>query len=231
MSGAVEAHMKALLRIMKYCVWTKKRGLVLQPKGKWDGSRNYKFDIEGWSDSDFGKDESRRSVNGWGVFLCESPIREKSKMMPIVALSVTESELFTAVQCAQDMLYAMRILNSMELQVKLPMKLYVDNKGAKDICHNWSVGGRTRHVEVKQYFLRELKEAGIIEVIWEKGDNMSSDIFTKNTPGPLFEKHIKKYVGEDEYMKNKEEDDRNSERESVRRDSGKVPSPCRDTSE
>jgi hypothetical protein len=30
-----------------------------------------------------------------------------------------------------------------------------------DFTHNYSVGGRTRHVEVKQYFLRELKEDGV----------------------------------------------------------------------
>ena len=94
----------------------------------------------------------------------------------------------------------MRILNAIGLKVKLPMKLKVDNKGAHDLCHNWSVGGRTRHVEVKQYFLRELKEAGIIEVEWVKGEDQTSDLFTKNLPGPAFEKHAVAFVGHDEYM-------------------------------
>jgi hypothetical protein len=51
-----------------------------------------------------------------------------------VGLSVTESEL--------------GILKSMGLCVKKPMILYLDNKGAKDLANNWSVRGRTRHVEV-----------------------------------------------------------------------------------
>ena len=85
-------------------------------------------------------------------------------MMPIVALLVTEAELYLAVLCAQDMLFAMQIMNAMQLKVKMPMYLFVDNKGAKELCNNWSVGGRTWHVEVKQYFLQELKEAGLIEV-------------------------------------------------------------------
>jgi hypothetical protein len=37
-------------------------------------------------------------------------------------------------------------------------------------------------IEVKQYFLRELKEQGIIKIIWRSGDEMTSDIFTKNLP-------------------------------------------------
>ena len=68
---------------------------------------------------------------------------------------------------------------------KLPMILEVDNKGAVDICNSWTVGGRTRHVEVKMYFLRELKEQGLVKVIWKKGTEMSADSFTKNSPGPL----------------------------------------------
>eukprot|EP00957_Ditylum_brightwellii_P071781 5456461-Ditylum_brightwellii.AAC.1 len=68
-------------------------------------------------------------------------------MMPIIALSVTEAELFATVQCVQDMLFAMRVLNAMQLQVKLPMPLHINNKGAKDFTNNWLVGDKTRHVE------------------------------------------------------------------------------------
>jgi hypothetical protein len=84
------------------------------------------------------------------------------------------------------------------------MKLYVDNKGAKDLCNNWSAGGRTRHIEVKQYFLRELKEAGIMEVIWKSGEEQTSDVFTKNLARPPFEKHSVRFVGVDEYMSPKQ---------------------------
>jgi hypothetical protein len=44
-------------------------------------------------------------------------------------------------------------------------------------------------VEVKQYFLRELKEAGIIVTEWISGEEQKSDVFTKNLPRPPFEKH------------------------------------------
>jgi hypothetical protein len=159
------------------------------------------FEIKGYSDSGWAKDpDPRRSVSGWSTFLFDLPISLKSKMMPIVALSVTEAELFAATCCAQDMLFEMRILASMGLKVfKKPMRLYVDNKGAKDLCDNWSVGGRTRHVEVKQLFLRELKESKHIDTNWIPGEEMASDIYTNNLPGPSFDKHRSKFVGVDEY--------------------------------
>eukprot|EP00957_Ditylum_brightwellii_P046123 3499287-Ditylum_brightwellii.AAC.1 len=87
-------------RVMKYCLHTPKHGLKLKPKGVWDGQRDFMFHIKDLSDSEYAKDKSRRSVNGWSVFLCEAPISFKSKMMPIVALLVTEAELFATVLCA-----------------------------------------------------------------------------------------------------------------------------------
>eukprot|EP00957_Ditylum_brightwellii_P042543 3221139-Ditylum_brightwellii.AAC.1 len=113
---------------MKYCTSTPKRGLCLKPVGKWDGRKDYEFLIEAHSNFEYAQDETRCSVNGWLVFLCCAPISYKSKMMPIIALSVTEAKLFAAIQCAQDMLCALWIMNSMGLKVKLPMILYLDNK-------------------------------------------------------------------------------------------------------
>ena len=110
----------------------------------------------GSSDSDYAKDtQTRTSVNGWITMLNGSVISCKSKMMPIVALSITEANFFSATCCVQDKLYTMCRLESLGLKVKKPMVLKVDNKGAKDLMNNWSVGGRTRHIEVKHYFIRD----------------------------------------------------------------------------
>ena len=46
----------------------------------------------------------------------------------------------------------------MELQVEKPIILEIDSEGAKDLVDNYSLRGRLRHMEAKQFFLRELKE-------------------------------------------------------------------------
>ena len=60
------------------------------------------------------------------------------------------------------------------------MILKLDNKGAHDLAHNWTIGGRTRHVDVRMQFLRELKEEGLILTEWIAGESNPSDLFTKN---------------------------------------------------
>ena len=99
-------------------------------------------------------------------------------MMSILALSITEAELYEAVQCAQDLHFILRLLLSLGLEVKLPMFLKIDICGVFHFIQGWSVSGRCRHIKVKEYFLHKLKEEGIIKMMWTKGDDMTSDIFT-----------------------------------------------------
>jgi hypothetical protein len=102
-------------------------------------------------------------------------------MMPIVALSITEAELFAAVLEAQGMMFAYHTMTSMLLRVELPVILYIDSQGTVDLANNWSVGGRTRHVDVKQNYLCELKEKGFIRVLHRSGKEITLDVSTKNT--------------------------------------------------
>ncbi len=66
-------------------------------------------------------------------------------------------------------MYAKNLIESIGLKVELPVKLEFNNKGAVDLINSFSVGGRTRHIDVKQCFLRELKEAKQFVVYWIPG--------------------------------------------------------------
>jgi hypothetical protein len=67
--------------------------------------------------------------------------------------------------------------------------------------NNDSVEDITLHVETRQYFLGQLKEEGIIKVIWIPGELNSSDMYTNNLIGAYLEKHANACVGYDTYMK------------------------------
>jgi hypothetical protein len=55
-----------------------------------------------------------------------------------------------------------------------------------------------RHAVIK-FFLRELKESGLIEINWCKSEDMTADFFTKNRGGQLFKQHTAVFCGEDDY--------------------------------
>ncbi len=56
----------------------------------------------------------------------------------------------------------------------------MDNKGAIDLTHSWSVDGRTHHVDVRYFFLHDVKEENVIQVVWIPSDDNCSDVFTTN---------------------------------------------------
>ena len=148
----------------------------------------------GKSDSEYGKHSSRRSVNAGITYLDGAIVKQYSKMMPIVALSTTEAELYSAVITAQDMMFVYHVMVGLDLRVRLPMTLYCDNNWAVQLANNWSVGGRTRHVDIKQNFLRELKDNGLLKVEWMSGEDITPDMHTKNVSKILFDKYSKELV-------------------------------------
>ena len=146
------------------------------------------------SDSKFGKHSSRRSVNAGIPYLQGAIVKQSSKMMTIVALSTTEAELYLAVLTAQDMMCVYHVLLGMELKVKLPMVLFCDNQGAVELSNNWSVGGRTWHIDIKQNFLRKLKANGFLRVVWMSRNDLTPDMHRKNVPKTLFDHYSKELV-------------------------------------
>ena len=109
-----DEHYEAMQRYMKHCVVNPDEGLVLAPKGEWDGGKDFLFRIKGMSDSDFSKNkDDRKSVSGMFTFLNGSVVDFKSSAQKVVTLSVTEAELYAATMCAQDMLFFMHLIESL----------------------------------------------------------------------------------------------------------------------
>ena len=95
------------------------------------------------------KSLSQKEAYGSSVKLNGAPVMFKSGTQRHVALSVTETELYAAVNCAQGMLHCMHVLQSLDLTVNLPMILEIDNQGTVNLANNWSIVGQTRHIAVR----------------------------------------------------------------------------------
>lgn len=201
MSKPQRKHFTAMQYCMRYVLATRNRGLRIKPSGMWNGRARFKFRIHGRSDSDYAANtQDRRSISGGRTFVNGAPVVFRSSTQKFVTLSVTEAETAAGVMVAQDMMYVYRILTSIGLEVELPMILEMDNKGAVDLANNYSSGGRTRHVDVRNFYLRELKDEGLLKIKHVPGEDNDADIFTKNTTYAVFNKHVRQFAGEDEYI-------------------------------
>jgi hypothetical protein len=198
MGAPTTTHIKALERCMSYVVQSSKAAwyFVQMLVGMELQITNLLF----WDASYRSCPETGRNVSGWSIFIHGASTNNKSNLQNWVTLSTTETELVSAASCAQSLLFHYKLLSDLGLHVKLPMLLEVDNKGAKDLTCNWSAGGRMRHVDIRQFFLRDLKEDNIVRTKWISTADNSADLFNKNLAGHLFAKHIRTYVGVDVFM-------------------------------
>jgi len=72
------------------------------------------------------------------------------------------------------------------------------------LANNKSLGQRTKHIETHYNFVREYIEDGILKIVYVCSGNNDSDLMTKNTTGPIFWKHAKKFMNNSDVAQWKE---------------------------
>jgi hypothetical protein len=188
--GATSAHWKAMTRLVKYVVNTESVGLKLKPR-----KIGVMFILEGISDSEYAGDaDTRISVYGYILYFCGAPIAWKSKSGKSVTLSSTEAEYFALSEVAKEVIFVKQLVASMGITIAFPIIIKVDNVGAIYLANNHTTSQRTKHIDIRQHFVREYIEDGILKVVFVKSEDNDADIFTKNTTEELFNKHSEKLV-------------------------------------
>jgi hypothetical protein len=78
----------------------------------------------------------------------------------------------------------------------------VDNVGAIFIAENASATSRTKHIDVRYHFIRELIEDGTIKIVFVKSENNKADMFTKNVSGDIYDRHKRDFIIRKDELKN-----------------------------
>jgi hypothetical protein len=140
-------------------------------------------------DSDYAKDENdRKSVSGRINTVGGTITNWTSKKQSTVALSSTEAEYHSLSDCAQESIFTQNLLREV-MNMNLPAIIYEDNLGAIYLTKNQQVSTRTKHIDIRHHFLRDLVQDKRIEIRFIRSENNSSDITTKNTPQALHNEH------------------------------------------
>ena len=110
-----------------------------------------------------------------------------------------ESEYYVISEAATEMIFMKQILDFWQIEIALPMKLKVDNVGAIYLANNQFTGQRTKHIDVRWHYVRNLiqDEPKLLEIEFVKSDDNKADTYTKNVNGMLFEKHTETYMDEE----------------------------------
>lgn len=173
MHCASEAHMIAAKRVLRYLKGTSSYGMRYR--------RSNKFELYGFSDSDWaGSVDDMKSTSGYCFSLGSACFSWCSKKQEIVAQSTAEAEFVAATSAVNQAIWLRKLLNDIGYIMEKGTKVSVDNQAALAISKNPVFHGKTKHFNVKYYYLREVQQMGEVELIYCTTEDQLADIFTKS---------------------------------------------------
>ncbi|GJW06341.1 putative ribonuclease H-like domain-containing protein [Tanacetum coccineum] len=172
------SHLNAVKRIFKYLKGKPNLGLWYP--------RESPFDLEAFSDSDYGGSNlDRKSTTGGYQFLGQRLISWQCKKQTIVATSTTEAEYVAAANCCGQVLWVQNQLLNYGFNF-MNTKIQIDNESTICIVKNPVYHSKTKHIEIRHHFIRDCYEKKLISVEKIHTDLNVADLLTKPFDGPRF---------------------------------------------
>ncbi|KAK8934594.1 hypothetical protein KSP39_PZI014788 [Platanthera zijinensis] len=175
-------HLAAARRILRYLQGTKEYGILYQ--------KSPDFTLRGFTDSDWAGDiNDRKSTGGYIFFAGSGPISWSSCKQRTVALSTTEAEYMALNSAACEAIWLLQLKNEIEGKNKREREgvmIYCDNNSAIALSKNPVYHSRSKHIDIKHHFIRELLEKKTIEVEFCPTKRQLADLMTKPLPREKF---------------------------------------------
>ncbi|TXG67231.1 hypothetical protein EZV62_008506 [Acer yangbiense] len=182
MESPREIHLLAAKRILRYMQGTIDYGLFYK-KGE-------KSSLFGFTDSDYaGNQDDQKSTSGYVFMMGSGAVSWSSKKQQIVTLSTTKAEFVAATSCSCQAIWLRRLLEALHYRQQGPTLIYCDNVSAIKLSRNPVLHGRSKHIDVRYHFLRDLCKDGTIDLIFCRSEDQVADILTKPLKLPVFVKH------------------------------------------
>uniref|UniRef100_A0A803PQR2 Retrovirus-related Pol polyprotein from transposon TNT 1-94 n=1 Tax=Cannabis sativa TaxID=3483 RepID=A0A803PQR2_CANSA len=151
-------------------------------------------DITGYVDSDYaGDSDTKRSQTGYVFCLNSCTINWKANLQTIVVLSTIEVEYIACTKAVKEALWLKGMATDFGLNQR-QIHVHSDNQSALHLSKNQMFHERTKHIDVRLYFIRELIAYGKIKLDKISTAENPSDMLTKAVTTTKF-KHCLKLLG------------------------------------
>ncbi|XP_070016936.1 secreted RxLR effector protein 161-like [Nicotiana sylvestris] len=145
-------HWQAVKWILRYIHNTVNVGLVFEEEGNQS--------VIGYCDSDFAGDlDKRRSTTGYVFSFVKAPISWKSTLQSTVVLSTTEAEYMAITEVVKEAIWLQGLLKELGVEQK-SIIIFCDSQSAIQLAKNQVYHARTKHIDVRYHFVREIIEEG-----------------------------------------------------------------------
>ena len=134
-----------------------------------------------YADKDYAnKDNDRRSVSGIAVTLGGTVVSHVSKTQRVVSLSNPEAEYIAAGNDAKEALFVRALLSFIAPETcGVSIQVLEDNQGTNALIENPLSSARSKRIDLRFHFIRELFKARNTSVEYVASAEQYADILTK----------------------------------------------------
>ena len=147
--------------------------------------------LRGWSDASYANNIDYKSTSGYCFKIGDALVSWASGKQQITALSTAESETIALTLAAQEAIWFRALLEELGFK-QTPTTIFEDNQAAIALARNPQNHKKTKHIQVRYYFIREHLENGSLALSFCPTHDQLADPFTKILPGhrlrPLLER-------------------------------------------
>ncbi|KAK2395681.1 putative mitochondrial protein [Trifolium repens] len=173
------SHLTQVKRILKYVNGTSDYGIMY--------SHCENSTLYGYCDADWaGSADDRKSTSGGCFFLGTNLISWFSKKQNCVALSTAEAEYVAAGSSCSQLVWMKQMLKEYDVEQDA-LTLYCDNMSAINISKNPVQHSKTKHIDIRHHYIRDLVENKIVVLEHVGTKEQIADIFTKALDAVQFE--------------------------------------------
>ncbi|GMI77269.1 hypothetical protein HRI_001396200 [Hibiscus trionum] len=148
---------------------------------------NEKPILVGYIDSDMARDiDLRRSTSGYLINYAGGAVACQSRLQKCVALSTTELEFIVATEACKEMLWMKKFVHEVDFTQERYV-LYCDSQSAIHLGTNSTFHARSKHIDVRYHWIRDVLEAKLLELEKIHTDDNGANMLTKALPRVKFE--------------------------------------------
>jgi hypothetical protein len=178
-----ESHLTTVKRIIRYVNDTFLYGIWY--------SRETNLVVVGYSDADWARNaDDRKSTSEGCFYVGNNLVAWMSKKQASISLSTAEAEYIAAGSCCTQLLWMKTLLGDYRFSQDT-MIINYDNTSAINISKNPVHYSRTKHIDIRHHFLRDLVESEVVSLSFIPTDNQLADILNKPLDGSRFESLVK----------------------------------------
>lgn len=167
-----KAHWNAVKRIFRYL-----KGTI---NYKLNYSQDNSSELCAYCDSDWGSNVSdRKSFTGYVYMFQGGPISWSCKKQRTVALSTAEAEYMALSSACQETLWLTQLRSEITGGKRRATIIHCDNKSAIDLSNNAIYSARTKHIDIRHHFIRDLIKDEIVALKSIETGRMIADNLTK----------------------------------------------------